>query len=61
MTIAIERDDRVVTVRMTDAAMANALGHDTVFVNGGRRGLQIELDPRQILALLDAVAAPIGR
>ena len=30
MTIAIERDDRVVTVRMTDAATANALGHDTV-------------------------------
>jgi Cys-tRNA(Pro)/Cys-tRNA(Cys) deacylase len=29
----------------------SALDHETVVVNGGRRGLQLELDPRDLLAL----------
>jgi Cys-tRNA(Pro)/Cys-tRNA(Cys) deacylase len=36
-----------------------ALGLEAVFVNGGQRGLQIKLDPRQISALLSAKVAPL--
>lgn len=40
---------------------AAALAHGTVFVNGGRRGLQIELDPHLLVTLVGAEAAPLGR
>jgi Cys-tRNA(Pro)/Cys-tRNA(Cys) deacylase len=33
---------------------ASALEHETIFVNGGRRGLQLELDPRDLVRLTDA-------
>jgi Cys-tRNA(Pro)/Cys-tRNA(Cys) deacylase len=33
---------------------ASALEHDTILVNGGRRGLQLELDPRDLVRLTDA-------
>jgi Cys-tRNA(Pro)/Cys-tRNA(Cys) deacylase len=33
---------------------ASALGHETILVNGGRRGLQMELDPRDLVRLTDA-------
>ena len=33
---------------------------DTIFVSGGRRGLDIEVEPRVLIELLDAVVAPIG-
>jgi Cys-tRNA(Pro)/Cys-tRNA(Cys) deacylase len=33
---------------------ASALDHDTILVNGGRRGLQIELDPNDLVRLTDA-------
>jgi Cys-tRNA(Pro)/Cys-tRNA(Cys) deacylase len=36
-----------------------ALHHDTIIVNGGRRGLQIELKPADLVKLLDAVAADL--
>ena len=39
---------------------ASALNHATVFVNGGRRGLQAELDPREILRALRAKPADIA-
>lgn len=35
--------------------------HDTVFVNGGRRGLQIEIAPADLIAALDAVLADLAR
>jgi Cys-tRNA(Pro)/Cys-tRNA(Cys) deacylase len=33
---------------------ASALEHETILVNGGRRGLQLELDPRELVRLTDA-------
>ncbi len=39
---------------------ASALSHATVFVNGGRRGLQAELDPGEIVRALGAVTADIA-
>ena len=39
----------------------SALGHATVFVSGGRRGLEIELSPHRLVQLLDAVTTPLAR
>lgn len=39
----------------------SALTHDRVLVSGGRRGLDIELAPDDLLAVTDAVTARIGR
>lgn len=36
-----------------------ALAHDLVYMNGGQRGLQVRLNPRDAVALLKAVAAPL--
>jgi Cys-tRNA(Pro)/Cys-tRNA(Cys) deacylase len=33
---------------------SSALEHSTILVNGGRRGLQLELDPRDLVRLTDA-------
>jgi Cys-tRNA(Pro)/Cys-tRNA(Cys) deacylase len=33
---------------------ASALEHETILVNGGRRGLQLELDPRDLVAITGA-------
>jgi Cys-tRNA(Pro)/Cys-tRNA(Cys) deacylase len=38
---------------------AAALAHASVIVNGGRRGLQIEIAPGELVRLLDAKAAPL--
>jgi Cys-tRNA(Pro)/Cys-tRNA(Cys) deacylase len=37
-----------------------AVAHATVFVSGGRRGLQLELAPADLIDALDAVVAPIA-
>ncbi len=39
----------------------SALEHPTVFVSGGRRGLEIELPPADLQRLTRAAAAPIAR
>jgi Cys-tRNA(Pro)/Cys-tRNA(Cys) deacylase len=39
----------------------SALEHATVFVSAGRRGLEIELDPRDLVALTKADVAAIAR
>ena len=38
------------------AIEASALGHATVFLNGGQRGLQIELNPNDAVKALGAIA-----
>ena len=38
-----------------------ALGHPSVYVSGGRRGLDVELAPRDLVALTDATSAAVGR
>jgi Cys-tRNA(Pro)/Cys-tRNA(Cys) deacylase len=38
----------------------SALVHDTVYVSGGRRGLDLGLDPADLVRLTDAVVAPIA-
>lgn len=40
---------------------ASATGHATVLVSGGRRGLDVELAPADLLAVTGAVTAEIGR
>ena len=39
----------------------SALAHDTVLVSGGRRGLDVELDPSDLVELTNARVAPIAR
>ena len=39
---------------------ASALEHETILVSAGRRGLQIELDPRDLVRLTDATSRPIA-
>ena len=40
---------------------ASALDHDTILVSGGRRGLDIELAPQDLVAVTAPVTATIGR
>jgi Cys-tRNA(Pro)/Cys-tRNA(Cys) deacylase len=40
---------------------ASAQGQESVFVNGGQRGLQIELTPADLVRLLDATVAPLAK
>jgi len=39
---------------------ASALEHETIFVSAGRRGLQVELAPRDLLAVTGADMAPLA-
>jgi Cys-tRNA(Pro)/Cys-tRNA(Cys) deacylase len=39
----------------------SALDHDTVLVSGGRRGLDLELSPADLVAVTGASTAPVAR
>lgn len=45
--------------KLPAAIEARALEQDLVYINGGQRGLQVRLAPRDALRLLGAVAAPL--
>jgi Cys-tRNA(Pro)/Cys-tRNA(Cys) deacylase len=47
--------------RLPTTVDESALGHETVFVSAGRRGLELELDPRDLVRLTDAKVAAIAR
>lgn len=47
--------------RLRTVVDASACGHATVFVSGGRRGLDVELAPADLVRLTGAVVAPIAR
>jgi Cys-tRNA(Pro)/Cys-tRNA(Cys) deacylase len=40
---------------------ASALAHATIFCSGGRRGLEIELAPRDLVRAANAMVAPISQ
>lgn len=40
---------------------ASAMAHESVLVSGGRRGLDVELAPSDLVALTAATTAPIAR
>jgi Cys-tRNA(Pro)/Cys-tRNA(Cys) deacylase len=45
--------------KVPTALEAAALSHERVFVNAGQRGLQIKLDPNDLIRLLQAVVSPL--
>ncbi len=46
--------------RLPVVADESVRGHDRVFVSGGRRGLQVEVSPDDLLTLTGAVTAPVA-
>jgi Cys-tRNA(Pro)/Cys-tRNA(Cys) deacylase len=47
--------------RLPTVLDASAFAHPRILLSGGRRGLQVELDPADVVSLLDARVAPIVR
>ena len=47
--------------RLRTVLDASADGWDTIFVSAGRRGLEAELAPADLVRLIDAQVAPISR
>ncbi|GAA2352938.1 MULTISPECIES: Cys-tRNA(Pro) deacylase [Streptomyces] len=47
--------------RLPTALDASASGYETICVSAGRRGLEVELSPKDLASLTDAVVAPIAR
>lgn len=47
--------------RLPTVVDESALGFDTVYFSAGRRGLQIETDPKELIRLTGARTAPIAK
>ncbi|MEU2209849.1 Cys-tRNA(Pro) deacylase [Streptomyces hygroscopicus] len=47
--------------RLPTALDESATGYGTICVSAGRRGLEVELSPKDLASLTDAVVAPIAR
>jgi Cys-tRNA(Pro)/Cys-tRNA(Cys) deacylase len=45
--------------RVPVAIEATALAHGSIFLNGGQRGLQVELDPNDAVKAAGAIARPL--
>lgn len=48
------------TRRLPTVVDEGVLAHATIFVSGGRRGLQVELAPGDLIRVLDAGVAPLA-
>ena len=46
--------------RLPTVVDESALGHETIFVSGGRRGLELELAPGDLVTLTDARVAAVA-
>lgn len=46
--------------RLPTVLDSSALAYDTVYVSAGRRGLQLQLAPADLVALTDATTAPLA-
>ena len=46
--------------RLPTVVDASAVGHATIHVSAGRRGLELELEPNDLVRLTGARIAPIG-
>jgi Cys-tRNA(Pro)/Cys-tRNA(Cys) deacylase len=47
--------------RLPTVLDTSAKAFDTVFCSAGRRGLEVELVPADLVTLLDAISAPIAQ
>ncbi|MDP9861892.1 MULTISPECIES: Cys-tRNA(Pro) deacylase [Streptosporangium] len=47
--------------RLPTVIDASALDHPTIYFSAGRRGLQIETAPAELIRLTQAITAPIGK
>jgi hypothetical protein len=47
--------------RLPTAVDESALEHETILVSAGRRGLQVELDPRDLVQLTEAEVRALSR
>ena len=47
--------------RLPTTVDSSALEHETVFVSAGRRGLELELDPNDLVRLTGASVRPVAR
>ena len=47
--------------RLATTVDETALEHETILVSAGRRGLQLELDPSELVRLTDASVARIAK
>ena len=41
------------------AIEAETMAHERVFLNGGQRGLQVRMSPRDVASVLQAVVSPL--
>jgi Cys-tRNA(Pro)/Cys-tRNA(Cys) deacylase len=48
------------TRRLPTIMDAGALHHSTIYVSGGQRGVQLELEPEDLIEVLGAVTAEIA-
>jgi Cys-tRNA(Pro)/Cys-tRNA(Cys) deacylase len=48
------------TRSLPTAIETQPMAHAVVFINGGQRGLQVRLNPRDAAALLKAIVAPLA-
>lgn len=47
--------------RLRTVLDASAIDHPTIYVSGGRRGLDLEIDPADLVAITEAITDRVGR